>query len=111
MKRRKLKNGQVVTDAPKSVAMTIDSKCPKKWAFVDMETGQIWVHKSRIPKYKNYKYNNFFTADEAAIRAMENIMTAITAERMGLNLSPMSRAPWAKRLKSRNSFDSPHKYG
>ncbi len=84
MKRRKLKNGQVVADAPKSVPMTIDSKCPKKWAFVDMETGQIWVHKSRIPKYKNYKYNDFFAADEDAVRALENIVTNMIAERMGL---------------------------
>lgn len=50
--------------------MTIDSKCPKKWAFVDLETGDVWVHKSRIPRYKDYKYNDFFRADEKAIQAL-----------------------------------------
>lgn len=70
MKYRTLKNGQRVADAPESVKMTIDSRCPKKWAFVDMESGDIWVHKSRIPRYKDYKYTNFFRADRKALDAM-----------------------------------------
>lgn len=86
MARRKLKNGQIVSDAKASVKMTIDSKCPKKWAFVDMETGDIWVHKSRFPQKRVGPNYNFFHADEDAIRALENIMTAITVEKMGLNI-------------------------
>ena len=69
-KYKTLKNGQRVANAPNSVAMTIDSQCPKKWAFVDMETGDIWVHKSRIPRYKDYKYCNFFRADRKALDAI-----------------------------------------
>lgn len=86
MKNRLLKNGEMVKDAPKSVKMTIDSKCPKKWAFVDMETGDIWVHRSRqnqrvLPK-NNY---TFFRADKNALRALDNIMTDIKCEEMGIN--------------------------
>jgi len=28
--------------------LTINTHCPGKWAFVDMETGDIWMHKSRV---------------------------------------------------------------
>lgn len=65
--------------------MTIDSKCPKKWLFIDMETGDIWVHKSRLPKYKDYKYNDFFRADDDAMRALGNICTEIITREMGIN--------------------------
>ena len=84
MKYRKLKyNGQRVAEASSSVKMTIDSKCPKKWAFIDMETGDIWVHKSRSKK--NNKSNcDFFSADADAIRALDNIMTEIKIKEMGL---------------------------
>ena len=82
---RKLKNGQRVKDATTSVKMTIDSKCPKKWLFIDMETGDIWVHKSRFPKLKNYKYNDFFRADDDAMRALANICTEILVREMGIN--------------------------
>lgn len=74
MKYRKLKNGQKVADAPTSVQMTIDSKCPKKWAFVDMETGEIWVHKSRSKKHRKDSTYTFWSADDKAIKAISNIL-------------------------------------
>lgn len=84
MKYRKLKyNGQRVKEASYEVSMTIRSKCPKKWAFVDMETGQIWVHNSRLKKSrKEYPYT-FYVADKDAIRALDNIMTEIKVKELG----------------------------
>ena len=72
LRKRKLRDGQEVTDAPQSVQMIIDSKCPNKWAFVDMETGDIWVYKGR----KNVKYDfTFLAADEDAINCVKHILT------------------------------------
>lgn len=86
MKRRNLKNGQRVSEAPASVKMTIDSKCPKKWAFVDMETGDIWVHRSRLNQRTLPKNNyTFFRADKDAIRALDNIMRETLITEMGIN--------------------------
>ena len=51
-----------------------------------METGDIWVHKSRIPKYKDYKYNNFFSADPKAIDSLLNIMLPIALKRVSKEL-------------------------
>ena len=85
MKLRKLKNGQTVRETPKSVQMTIKSKCPKKWAFVDMETGDIWVHRSRLNQRTLPKNNyTFFRADADALRALDNIMTEIKVDELGL---------------------------
>ena len=87
MKRRKLKNGQVVTDAPKSVQMTIDSKCPKKWAFVDMETGDIWVHKSRL---KRKGLNGvFYQADSEAIESLLQITMPIALKKVAKDLAKL----------------------
>jgi len=57
--------------------MTIDSKCPKKWAFVDLETGDIWVHKSRLPKGNKRPYT-FYNADLAALKMIKDIMRGYT---------------------------------
>jgi hypothetical protein len=86
-KYRKLLNGEKVLESSVSVQMTIDSKCPKKWAFVDMETGDIWVHKSRLSKLSKYKNSSytFFKADDKALRAIENIITKKIANDMGYN--------------------------
>jgi hypothetical protein len=55
-----------VLESPQEVSMTISSKCPRKWAFVDMETGDIWMHKTRLKKHKDYPYN-FYQADQDVI--------------------------------------------
>lgn len=73
VKYRKLLNRQRVKEAPASVAMTIDSKCPKKWAFVDMETGDVWVHRSRL-KLPKSATGTFYRADYKAVTAIRNIV-------------------------------------
>ena len=82
MKYRMLKNGQKVAEASESVQMTIDSKCPKKWAFVDMETGDIWVHKSRY-KRNNKRVTVFTWVDEKALHAIDRIITNHLLLRIG----------------------------
>ena len=77
MRYRILFDDKKVAEAPQSVKMTIDSKCPKKWAFVDMETGDIWVSKHRFPKRKNSEYD-FYAADDTALSIIKNIMRGYT---------------------------------
>lgn len=67
-----LANSQKVANSPTEVDMTISTKCPRKWAFVDMETGNIWVHKTR---YKHWKVDGIFKeADYKALKAIRNII-------------------------------------
>lgn len=40
--RNSFTNELSFNDAEESVKMTIDSKCPDKWLFVDLETGEVW---------------------------------------------------------------------
>ena len=77
MKYRTLFNDQKVAEAPKSVPMTIDSKCPRKWAFVDLETGDIWVHKSRR-RNGNKLPHTFYDADRAALKMIKDMMRGYT---------------------------------
>ena len=81
MKRRTLKNGQKVAEARTSVEMTIKSKCPRKWLFVDMETGDVWVHFSRFPS-KEYPRYTFYRADEKAIQALVAIAVLNVADKI-----------------------------
>lgn len=74
MKTRKLLNGQKVSESPVSIRMTIDSKCPKKWLFVDMETGDVWMHKARLRK-PEMANGTFYRADDKAILALARILT------------------------------------
>lgn len=64
--------------------MTIDSLCPRKWAFVDMETGDVWVHKTRHPKLKNSPYT-FYRADKKAILAL----VAVAVDNVGEELKKL----------------------
>ncbi len=73
MKYRRLMNGKRVAESPQSVSMTINSKCPKKWAFVDMETGDIWVHKSRFSQKRQLPYD-FYRADNKALDALQVVI-------------------------------------
>jgi len=70
---RTLVDGKRVLESTQSVEMTIDSKCPKKWAFVDMETGDIWVHKSRY-KHPGSTAGDFCAVDAQAVGCIENIL-------------------------------------
>jgi hypothetical protein len=83
MNYRQLKNGQKVAEAPKSVPMTIDSKCPRKWLFVDMETGDVWMHRSRLNQKKLPKNNyTFFRADEKAIQSLMAVAVLAVAHKL-----------------------------
>mgnify|MGYP000340672145 FL=1 len=53
MDRNSYTNKLSFENADESVKMTIDSKCPDKWLFVDLETGDIW-HYSPMGRYKMY---------------------------------------------------------
>ena len=77
MKYRTLFNDQKVKEAPESVPMTIDSKCPGKWVFVDMETADIWVHKSRFRNGKK-RPHTFYAADTKALSIVKDIMRGYT---------------------------------
>ncbi len=41
---RKLLSGREVPSLVGTVRISIDTHCPAKWAFVDMQTGQMWGH-------------------------------------------------------------------
>ena len=63
--------------------MTIDSKCPKKWLFVDMETGDVWMHRSRLNQKRLPKNNyTFFRADKEAIRALAAVAVLNVADEL-----------------------------
>lgn len=40
---RTLKSGRTVPDMPEVVKLDLSTRCPQKWAAVDLETGQVWV--------------------------------------------------------------------
>ena len=48
--KRKLMSGRTVEEEAKELQMTISSKCPSKWLFVDLETGDIWHHREGFLK-------------------------------------------------------------
>lgn len=81
MKKRTLIHGQKVMETPESVQMTINSKCPKKWIFVDMETGDVWVHWSRFPSKENPRYT-FYRADKKAIQGLIDIAIRFAADKI-----------------------------
>lgn len=72
-RKRKLIGGQEVPESRESVPITITSKCPQKWAFVDMETGDIWVHYSRTPQARQYS-GLFNAVDPEAIKSLKAIL-------------------------------------
>lgn len=39
---RILQSGRKVREEKAAIDMTIKSKCPAKWLFVDLETGEVW---------------------------------------------------------------------
>jgi hypothetical protein len=42
---RTLQSGREVESQDKELRMSISSKCPAKWLFVDLETGDVWHHR------------------------------------------------------------------
>ncbi len=39
-----LSSRRCVPCLPKTVDITVKTRCPGKWAVVDMETGEVWAH-------------------------------------------------------------------
>lgn len=70
-KKRKLIDGSREKEFNKEIKLTISSKCPNKWAFVDMETKDIWVYKERHSK--NTLFFTFHRADNKALKMVKTI--------------------------------------
>jgi hypothetical protein len=81
MRYRTLKNGEKVSESKTAIPMTIKSKCPKKWLFIDMETGDVWMHKSRT-KHSAKSLYDFFRADEKAIQALMAVAVLAVAHKL-----------------------------
>ena len=47
----KLQSGRIVPKLKEEVSMTIASKTPDKWLFVDLETGDVW-HRGEIDMWR-----------------------------------------------------------
>jgi len=41
--QRRLRNGKTVPELSNLSTLDVQTRCPEKWAAVDMETGEIWV--------------------------------------------------------------------
>lgn len=41
---RRLLNGQDVTERAAAAQIVLRTRCPAKWAFVDLEEGIVWEH-------------------------------------------------------------------
>ncbi|MBV7542076.1 hypothetical protein [Acidovorax sp. sic0104] len=46
-KSRKLHSGREVPELNKTVTMKLDTRCPQKWAAIDMESGEVWMGDSK----------------------------------------------------------------
>lgn len=53
MKKRLLITGKLVKEMDKEFSMTISSKCPDKWLFVDLEHFNVWHKKESAKSQKN----------------------------------------------------------
>jgi len=42
IRARTLRSGRTVKENDESMKLTIDTKCPDKWLFVDLESGNVW---------------------------------------------------------------------
>jgi hypothetical protein len=42
--RQLLSSRRTVPSLPSAVDITVKTRCPGKWAVVDMETGEVWAH-------------------------------------------------------------------
>lgn len=69
--KRTMLLGDKKPDVEQSIQLTIDTKCPGKWAFVDMETGDIWV-KNPAKESRYWKH--------ASEKDLANIIQAVKHE-------------------------------
>lgn len=40
---RRLRSGRLVLEASAPLALSLTTRCPAKWASVDLETGEVWI--------------------------------------------------------------------
>lgn len=66
--KRKLQNGIEVCDSNHLANLTIQTRCPKKWLFVDMETGMVWWKAHGAQTWRNIGYVD--TASMASITVL-----------------------------------------
>ena len=79
MKFRTLKSGRKVKDRTEEFDMTISSKCPDKWLFVDLETGDIWHMRNDAKNQKKYGYRgNPFWRDATKVEIKDLALVAKT---------------------------------
>lgn len=66
---RKLRNGSTVPELDVPVNLTITTSSPAKWAFVDLETGSVWVDpEARAYREASTEIRQAVSAAAAAIR-------------------------------------------
>lgn len=58
MKNRKLLSGREVKEEKEQIV--IKSKCPEKWACIDLETGNCWI-------MENGRHREFNTVEKAEV--------------------------------------------
>lgn len=56
VRHRLLKTGELVPVSDKAVKLDILTKCPRKWLFVDMETGTVWHKQTESSSWLNIGY-------------------------------------------------------
>jgi len=70
MKTRKLISGRRVPEKSEQMELAICSKCPAKWLFVDLETGDVW-HVRKDAKPGGYPFWRF--ANEGEVRELRQV--------------------------------------
>ena len=70
--KRKLQSKREVSEEFEELEMAIKSKCPAKWLFVDLETGDVWHHREG---YKKGDFNFWREATTREIKEMKKLKT------------------------------------
>lgn len=52
---RRLLSGRDVAERKNPVPITLNTRCPEKWVFVDMEEGIAWEHDGRAFKIRTFQ--------------------------------------------------------
>lgn len=74
VKDRKLQSGRIVSQLNKEISMTISSKCPDKWLFVDTETGDVWhIREGELNQKKSYSF--WRSANKKELRELNKLRT------------------------------------
>jgi hypothetical protein len=68
---RRLLDGTTVTERPDVVPLTISTRAPGKWAFVDLETGEAWCidEQLRFVRASPERMEAIAALSEASLRA------------------------------------------